>query len=79
MHNLKHGEAWFAVEQSVELINGEFIPSLKIKIPDPMPREEALTYYGAKLRSYWMENLDERIPVRMREKALDYLIKGGKK
>lgn len=75
---MTHGEAWFQEESSMELIKGEWVVTDPAgKIPPPLPRKDAVRYYNSKLFDYWLEKLDERIPVKRREKALSLMMFGN--
>lgn len=43
----------------------------------PMDRESAIAYYNSKLYSYWMNNLDERIPSHKKRRVLKYLMENA--
>lgn len=73
---MKHGEAWYLREQSVEMIKGEFVPTLDISIPPPMDREEAGRYYNTKLFAYWMTQLDDRLSIHRKAQIISALMFG---
>ena len=52
---MTHGEAWFLEYQSEEMVNGVFVPTIKIKIPPVMSHKEAMEYYNKKCRKTFLE------------------------
>lgn len=74
---LTHGEAWFLWYQSIAMVDGAFVATLKIKIPPPMTKEEAGEYYNKKLFAYWMTQLCDDIPVAFKAEAVSLMMFGN--
>lgn len=67
--SLTYGEA--KIEQKLlPNIEGDLILPHK----QQMNRKDAGDYYNAKLRKYWLDNLDDCIPESKKEAVLDYLL-----
>ena len=72
---MTYGEAIIKIRDSAPIENG--LINLNMRKLRPKPRMEkcnASEYYNKKLRRYWMQQLDSRIPLQRREKILDYLL-----
>lgn len=54
MQRMTHGEAYVFKRENIELHKSlSQIEKSLSKLPPPMPREEALKYYTAKIRNYF--------------------------
>ena len=73
---MTHGEAWYNMKSSARMEDGDLQEDKPTKWPHRMNRSEAVAYYNEKLRQYWEGMLDDRIPPKLRPKALKYLIEG---
>ncbi len=71
---MTHGEAWFIQYQSEVMIDGVFVPTIEIEIPKPMSRSEAARYYNTKLFAYWMDCLDDSIPIMQKAEAISRMM-----
>ena len=74
-YNYSYGEAKVKAKDEAIISNGECIVRIdKYQYGPRMTRESAAKYYNDKLRHYWLDRLDKRIPYSMRKKVLDYMI-----
>jgi hypothetical protein len=75
LYNNSYGEARIKAIDDANIIKGEAIIKINNYLYGPkMSKKEAGKYYNEKLRCYWLENLDKRIPFRKRNKILRYLL-----
>jgi len=69
------GEARVKAVEDAIIQNGEAIINLHYYNYGPrMTKENAIRYYNSKLRPYWLQNLDDSIPLNKRDAVLDYLL-----
>ena len=74
-YNYSYGEAKVKAKDNAIISNGEAIVRVdKYQYAPRMTREFAVKYYNEKLRHYWLDRLDKRIPYDLRGKALDYMM-----
>ena len=74
-YKYSYGEAKVKAIEDAEIINGIAETDLQSYQFGPrMSREMAVKYYNKKLEPYWLDSLDERIPLNKRKKVLDYLL-----
>ena len=73
---LTHGEAYVQLIDSPDFFKLE-ATSIEHKLrslPPKMSKTEAGAYYNQKLFTYWLEQLDETIPLKVREEALRFMM-----
>lgn len=72
-----YGEAWFARREKLltsdHTLKGEGCIS-EAGLPKRMNKEKASRYYSDKLYAYWLTQLDESIPTRVRAKTLNVML-----
>lgn len=74
-YNHSYGEAKVKAKDSAEISKGVAIVRVeKYQYGPRMTKEFAAKYYNDKLRWYWLDKLDKRIPYNKRKKALNYLL-----
>ena len=74
-YNYSYGEAKVKAKEEAPISNGECIVRIdKYQYGPRMTREFASKYYNNKIRFYWLDKMDKRIPYWLRKKALNYLL-----
>lgn len=77
-YNYSYGEAKVKAKDNAEISQGVAIVRVdKYQYGPRMSRDIAVKYYNDKLRHYWLDRLDKRIPYGKRKKALNYLLGAG--
>jgi hypothetical protein len=74
-YNHSYGEAKWKAKEEAPIVKGEAVVRVERYQHGPrMLRANAVKYYNEKLRHYWLDRLDKRIPYGQRKKALKYLL-----
>lgn len=70
-----HGEAWFERKQNIDLSKDDSYFSTKA-LPPRMSRKDASRHYNTKLLVYWMNCLDDSMPIMLKAQTISRMMFG---